>query len=903
MSKELYIIDGHGLIFSAYYAPMRQNLTSPSGVPTKAVYIFTNTLLGLIKNKKPDMLVVAMDSKGKTFRSDIYPEYKAQRPPMPEDLPVQIELVNKILDAMNIPVVKADGFEADDLIGSLCRQSREAGYKTIICSRDKDMLQLLNEDVCAYDVSKDQLRDVEWLQDQMGVSPEQFIDALALQGDKADNIPGVPDVGPKTALQWIAKYGSLDNLYANSSEIKGKRGESLRNNKDIAYLSKDLVKINTQAPVVFDEKKFRLRDPDSEKVAEIFSELGFSRLAEQMGVSLSDSSEADLFSSSQRPLSLADTQHNYTLINNDDDLAKLVDELSAQKIFAIDTETTSTRAMAASLVGISISWQKGVAYYIAIRAPLGSPTVRLDKVKELLLPILEDESVKKVGQNLKYDILVLRNNGLNLKGASFDTMIASYILCSDRRSNSMDAMALDYLNYKCMPISELIGKGKNQKTFDLVDTSLASDYACEDADITWQLYEYLNEELSKVETLEKLYRELEMPLMEVLCNIEENGVKLDISILRSMSQQLAQKIEVISNDVFEISGTIFNLDSPKQLSEVLFDKLGLPEIKKRSTDASVLEELKPCHEIIPLILEYRQLTKLKNTYLDKLPAMVNAKTNRLHATFNQTVAATGRLSSSDPNLQNIPIRNEIGKKIRSAFVPASDDYVILSADYSQIELRLLAHLSKDEQLRKAFESGVDVHSFVASQINGVALEDVDDDMRAKCKAVNFGVIYGQSAFGLSRSIGISQKEAKRFIEEYFAKYKSIKTFMAQVIGTCAATGYAETILGRRRPIDGLNSKNFNRRSQAQRMAFNTVIQGSAADLIKVAMVNLSKRIERENLPIKMILQVHDELVFEVEKAGVDKYLALIRSEMENAINLDVPLKVDIGYGKSWMVGH
>ena len=903
MSKKLYIIDGHALIYSGYYAPMRQNLTSPSGVPTKAVYIFTNTLLGLIKNKKPDMLVVAMDSKGKTFRSDIYPEYKAQRPPMPEDLPIQIEFVNKILDAMNIPVVQVDGFEADDLIGTLCLQSKSAGYKTVICSRDKDMLQLLNEDVCAYDMSKDELRDIEWLYTQMGVSPEQFIDALALQGDKADNVPGVPDVGPKTALQWIAKYGSLDELYAHSNEIKGKRGESLRDNKDIAYLSKELVTINTESPVVFDEEKFRLKDPDKEKVAEVFGELGFAKLGEQMGISLNDSSEPDLFSSSQQMLSMANTQHNYKLIDSDEEFVEFIAELSKQKIFAIDTETTSIRAMAASLVGVSISWQKGVAYYIAIKAPLGCATVSLNKVKELLCPILEDEDIKKVGQNLKYDILVFRCNGFELKGPLFDTMIASYILCADRRSNSMDAMALDYLNYKCMPISELIGKGKKQKTFDLVDTSLASDYACEDADVTWQLYEYLNERLSKVETLEKLYQEIEMPLMRVLCDIEENGVKLDISILRNMSQQLAQKIEVISDDIFRISGSIFNIDSPKQLSEILFDKLELPQIKKRSTDASVLEELKSQHEIISLILEYRQRTKLKNTYLDKLPAMVNARTNRLHASFNQTVAATGRLSSSDPNLQNIPIRNEIGRKIRSAFIPSSDEYVVLSADYSQIELRLLAHLSNDDQLRKAFESDMDIHSFVASQINGVALEDVDPDMRAKCKAVNFGVIYGQGAFGLSKSIGIPQREAKRFIDEYFEKYKSIKTFMAQVIQTSESTGYAETILGRRRPIDGLNAKNFNIRSQAQRMAFNTVIQGSAADLIKVAMVNLSQRIEREKLPIKMILQVHDELVFEVDRAGVDKYLALIRSEMENAIKLDVPLKVDVGYGESWMVGH
>ena len=901
MSKTLYIIDGHALIYSGYYAPMRNNLISPSGVPTKAVYIFANTLLGLIKNKKPDMLVVAMDSKGKTFRSDLYPEYKAQRPPMPEDLPVQIELINKVLDAMNIPTVKVDGFEADDLIGTLCVQNACAGNKSIICSRDKDMLQLLNESVCTYDMSKDETRDVAWLREQMGVTPEQFIDALALQGDKADNVPGVADVGPKTALQWIAKYGSLDHLYACADEINGKRGQSLRDSKEIAYLSKELVTINTKSPVDFNENELALKSPDKEKLTEIFIELGFSKLAQQMG--LSEEVSGDLFSSAPQVLELSKTKHDYTLIDNDDDFENFVAELSKQKIFAIDTETTSISAMSASLVGISISWQKGKAYYIALRAPLGCATVSLQKAKDLLSPILEDESVKKVGQNIKYDILVFAGNGFELKGIAFDTMVASYLLAADRRSNSMDAMATDYLNYKCMPISELIGKGKKQKTFDLVDTNLASDYACEDADITWQLYEYLNDKISKIESLKKLYNELEMPLMGVLCEIEKNGVSLDVSILRKMNHELAEKLEVISQQIFEFSSEIFNIDSPKQLSGILFDKLELPQIKKRSTDASVLEELKGQHDIIPLILEYRQLAKLKNTYLDKLPAMINSRTNRLHASFNQTVAATGRLSSSDPNLQNIPIRTDVGKKIRSAFIPFDSDYVILSADYSQIELRLLAHLSKDAQLLKAFENDMDIHSFVASQINSVPLEEVDSQMRARCKAVNFGVIYGQGAFGLSKAIGVPQREAKRFIDEYFEKYSSIKTFMAEVIENSKSTGYAETILGRRRPIDGLNAKNFNIRSQSERMAFNTVIQGSAADLIKVAMINISSRIANENLPIKMILQVHDELVFEVPYADVEKYVELLKSEMENAIDLDVPLKVDVGYGKSWMVGH
>ena len=910
--KTLYIIDGHALIYSGYYAPMRSNLTSPSGVPTKATYIFTNTLLGLLSKRKPDMLVVTMDSKADSFRKEIYPDYKAHRPPMPEDMPVQIDNIVAILDAMRIPVLRMDGFEADDIIGTLSDMGSKAGYEVFICSRDKDMLQLLEDGVVTYDIKNDAVYDRDWLAKEMGVTPEQFVDVLALQGDKADNVPGVPDVGPKTALEWIKEYGSIDGVYENIDMIKGKRGDALRANKDLAYLSKKLVVINREVPIEVDEDNFKVHEFDEGRLKKIFEELGFEKLLDQLGLRSKSGGQMDLFGGSGEAVAavssgelkdITSVPHRYELIDTQEALDEFVSLLSKQKIFAIDTETTSIRPMEADLVGINISWKAHEAYYLPVCGPLGEKVLGLDAVRTKLSEILEDESVVKVGQNLKYDLLVLENAGFKVNGAKFDTMIASYLLNSERSSNSMDEMAKDYLGYNCISIKELIGTGKKQITFDQVETKTACDYACEDADITWQLYEYLNKRLGAHEELVKLFDEIEIPLMRVLATMERNGVRLDVGILKRMSQKVSEKIDIIQGRIFQLCGVTFNIDSPKQLSEVLFDDLGLPEVKKRSTDISVLEELRGSHEVIDEIIEYRQLSKLKSTYLDKLGGMINSRTHRLHASFNQTVAATGRLSSSDPNLQNIPIRTEIGREIRSAFVPADNDHHILSADYSQVELRILAHISGDQGLRDAFNNDMDVHSFVASQIFGVDISEVTSDMRAKCKAVNFGVIYGQGAFGLSKTIGISQREAKRFIDDYFHRYSSIKQCMEDIIEKAQKDGYAQTILGRRRPIAGLKSKNFNIKSQAQRMAFNTVIQGSAADLIKKAMISIQQKIEQESLPIKMVLQIHDELVFEVPKNNIKEYAKWIGNEMSSAIQLDVPLKVDVGYGESWLAGH
>jgi DNA polymerase-1 len=931
MPKKLFIIDGHAHIYAAYYAPMRQQpkpiFTSPSGEPTQATYIFTMAILGLIRRQKPDMLAVAMDSKTPTFRTKIYPEYKAHRPPMPDDMPVQINRIEQILDAMNIPVLRLNGFEADDVIGTLAKKAAANGHDCLICSGDKDVLQLLDDRISAFDIKTDTRTDVQTMVEQMGVMPEQFIDCLALQGDASDNVPGVPDVGPKTALEWIQKYGSIDNLYKHVDEIKGKRGDNLRKFKDSATLSKELVTIDCNVPLQIDYDALALKKFNEPKLAEIFAELGFNRLLTQLGLTSTEhrlsgvaqaKSEAsakaeapsievyppEAESRIENPDSIRTVSHNYELIDTQDKFEQFLSELKKKKLFAIDTETTSIFAMRADLVGISFSWQPHKGFYLAVKAPLGSNYLNIEKVRSKLTPLLADENVKKIGQNIKYDLLVLKNAGLPVKGIHFDTMVASYCLDAERESHSLNQMALDFLNYQCTPISSLIGKGKNQLTFDMVDTAAACEYSAEDADITYQLYLYFKERLEKEPAIKKLFDQVEMPLVSVLAEMEYNGVSLDTNLLRKMSGEINDALKTVTDQIYQLAGFVFNIDSPKQLSDVLFNKLNLTPIRigkaGLSTDAAVLEQLDDRHPIIEQILYYRTLSKLRNTYVDKLGTLINQRTGRVHASFNQTVTTTGRLSSSDPNLQNIPIRTELGRKIRAAFVPARKTDCILSADYSQIELRLLAHFSKDQALMAAFAADQDIHRFVASQIYNVPIGQVTDNMRSRCKAVNFGIIYGQGPFGLSRSIGISQTEAKKFIEDYFARYSSIRKFMDDCIASAKRIGYAETILNRRRKILNLNIKNANKRSQAERLAVNTVIQGSAADLIKVAMINIQRKIELENLSVKLILQIHDELVFELPSVEADKHAKWIAKEMSTAIKLDVPLKVDVTFGPSWL---
>jgi DNA polymerase-1 len=905
MAKTLYIIDGHAHIYAAYYAPMRGQLTSPSGEPTKATYIFTMALMGLIERKKPDMLAVALDSKTPTFRSDIFAEYKANRPPMPDDLPAQIDRIERILEAMNVPMLRLDGFEADDIIGTLAKKVGADGIDTYICAKDKDMLQLLDEHTSVYDIKTDAVMNVDAMVEKMGVTPEQFIDCLALQGDTSDNVPGIPDVGPKTALDWIRKYHSLDNLYEHVNEIKGKRGDNLRKFRGQAIMSKELVTIDCNVPIKVDYDELKLKKFDEVKLKDIFTELGFNRLLVQLGLHDTGESipETNQATGVSNPASMKTPSHDYQLIDTQKKFDAFLAKLKKQKLFAIDTETTSVIPMRAALVGMNFSWQPNQGFYLPVKAPLGSKYLDIEKIRPKLAPILEDANVKKIGQNIKYDLLVLLNAQIPVKGIYFDTMVASYCL-DPARSHSMDKMAADYLNYDCIPISSLIGKGRNQLTFDMVDTAAACEYAAEDADITFRLYLYLKDHLEKEPLLKKLFEEVEMPLVSVLTAMEYNGVSLDTKLLRSMSGQITETLKTITEEIYEQAETVFNIDSPKQLAEVLFDRLNLTPLRVgktgRSTDAAVLEQLSDQHPVIELILQYRTLSKLKNTYVDKLGSLIHPRTKRVHASFNQTITATGRLSSSGPNLQNIPIRTELGSKVRSAFVPEKKSDCILSADYSQIELRLLAHFSKDRALRIAFAADQDIHNFVASQIFDCPIEEVTSDMRSRCKAVNFGIIYGQGAFGLSRTIGITQTEAKKFIEDYYARYSSIRKFMDECIELAKQTGYAETILHRRREIKNLKSKNSGKRSQAERLAVNTVIQGSAADLIKIAMINIQRKIEVEELPVKMILQVHDELVFELPTTEADEHAKWISKEMTGAIKLDVPLKVDITHGPTWL---
>jgi len=922
MAKTLYIIDGHALIYAAHYAPMKQQLTSPSGEPTKATYIFTTALVGLIEKQKPDMLCVALDCKAPTFRTAVFPEYKANRPAMPEELPAQVDRIREILDAMHIPVLCLDGYEADDIIGTLAKKAAADGLDVLICSKDKDILQLLNHNIRTYDIKTGKITDSETMKQEMGISPEQIVDCLALEGDAVDNVPGVPLIGEKTARELIRRYGDLDNLYTHADEITGKRGENLRNFKEQAYLSRGLVTLDSHVPMDFDYEALALKEPDKTRLMEIFRELGFNRLLIQLGVKTEESASNDPPLASDppaarstpasalpqrepgRPGSAGTIAHTYTLIDTPEKFGTFLAELRKQRLISVDTETTSRNAMRAELVGISFCWESGKAFYLAIRGPLGAPHLDIATVRRELGPILADENVRKIGQNLKYDMLVLRNAKMPVRGIYFDTMVASYCLDPERMSHSLDNLALDFLAYRCIPIVDLIGKGKNQLTFDLVDLGVAAEYSAEDADITYQLYLCLRDRLEQEPQLHKLFHEVEMPLVEVLAEMEYNGVSIDTGLLRGMSGELDEALKRVAERIYEQAGAVFNVDSPKQLAEVLFDRLKLQAGRMgksgRSTDAEVLDQLTDQHPIAGLVLEYRTLSKLKNTYVDALGSLIHPKTGRVHTSFNQTVTATGRLSSSNPNLQNIPIRTELGRKIRAAFVPENKDDCILSADYSQIELRLLAHFSKDETLRAAFAADQDIHRFVASQIYNVPLDQVTSEMRARCKTVNFGIIYGQGALGLARTIGMSPAEARQFIAEYFARYGSIRAFIDQCIARARRTGYAETILGRRRRISDIKAKNPGRRAQAERLAVNTVIQGSAADLIKVAMVTIHRRIESERLPVRMILQVHDELVFEVPTTEADKHAKWIAEEMVNAIRFDVPLKVDTKCGPSWL---
>lgn len=885
--NNLYIIDGNSYIYRAFYAI--RGLSTSAGLPTNAVFGFANMLLKVIKDKAPDLLAIVFDPKGPTRRHGEYKEYKAHRPPMPKDLVPQIPYIHKLVEAFRIPVFVIEGQEADDVIATLARKAESRGMDITIVTGDKDILQLVGPHIEVYDTLKEKVYEPRDVEERFSVPPDRVVEIMGLMGDAADNIPGVPGIGEKTAQVLIKQYLTIDNLLAHTHEItKPKLKQSLIEYADLARLSRELAILHTDVPIEINYGDLKLKAPDSPALLKIFKELEFTALLKHV---------------IQEP----EPDVDYRTVLDEQAFQDLVSTLSSSDEFCFDTETTSLDPMQAELVGISFSIRPHQAYYVPVgHSYAGAPKqISLDLALGALKPIMENPAIRKIGQNIKYDLLVLGHYGLQVKGISFDTMIASYLLNPGKPSHGMDAMALEYLNYKTITYAEVTGSGKKQIGFADVDVQTATRYSGEDADITLRLKQTLAPMLRE-QNLESLFLDMEMPLMEVLADMERIGVKINADFLKLMSKKLGIDMAGIEKTIYELAGTEFNINSPKQLADILFVKLKLTPTKKTktgfSTNVDVLEELASVHPLPAEVLKYRTLAKLKSTYIDALPLMINPKTGRLHTSLNQTVTATGRLSSSEPNLQNIPIRTEVGREIRQAFI-AEQGAILLSADYSQIELRVLAHMSGDSALIKTFQNDEDVHTRTASEIFGLTPEEITPEMRRKAKAVNFGIIYGISAFGLAQDIGVSNAEAKRYIDNYFAQYPRVREFIDHTIADAKKNGCVSTLFGRRRFIPELASSSTAVRNFGERMAINTPIQGTAADLIKLAMINIQKRLARENLRSKMILQVHDELVFEVPDQEIDRMKTLVKEEMEGVLTLSVPIRVDMGMGKNWNEAH
>mgnify|MGYP006420944345 FL=1 len=893
-AKSLYLIDGSSYIFRAYYG-IRQFLSTSKGFPTNALYGFINMLQKVMKDEKPDYLVVTFDSKEKTFRHEIYADYKANREVPPEDLAKQFPYFEPLVQAFNIHSVRVPGFEADDIMGTLAKKGAEEGLQVVIVSGDKDMMQLVGPDIRMLDTMKNKWFDMEAVEEKFGVPPHRVIEVMGLMGDSSDHIPGVKGVGPKTATELIRKFGSIEDLYERIDEVdKQKLKEKLVQDKEMALLSRQLVTINTSMELEFKLEDLKLKSPDYTELKKLFSEFEFSSLLGEL--------EDKPTSATSSPAIVS----QYETLLTEADFERWLKQLKKSKIFALDLETTSLHPVQAQVVGISFCCKQGVACYIPLsHRYLGVPDqLNLDWVVQKLKPLLEDPKIKKVGQNIKYDLIVLRNEGIDLKGIAFDTMLASYILNPSGRRHSMDALAQDHLGHMTIKYKDVVGTASKEIGFDEVDVERATEYAAEDADITWRLYEKLSP-LLQGDDLE-LFQDLELPLLEVLAEMEIHGMKLDQKHLQNLSKIIEGKIEEHTKKIHSIAGEVFNINSPKQLSVILFEKLGLPVIKKTksgySTDVTVLEQLSEEHDLPEVVLAYRQLGKLKSTYVDALQDDIFRKTGRVHTSFNQTVAATGRLSSSNPNLQNIPIRTETGREIRKAFIAEENNY-LLSADYSQVELRVLAHLSGDEALVEAFQMGEDIHTRTACEIFGTTADRLDAESRRMAKAVNFGIVYGLSAFGLSRQLKIYPKEAKKFIDQYFALYKKVKIYMDETVAEAEKLGYTQTMMNRKRYMPDLKSQNRQVREAAGRVAINSPVQGSAADLIKLAMIRLAQQISKKKLKSRMILQVHDELVFECPQEEEQEMRALVKKEMEEVFPLKVPLVVDMGWGKNWNTAH
>ncbi len=892
-NNALILVDGSSYLYRAFHA--MPGLSNSNGEPTGAVYGVTNMLRRLLTDHDPQYIAVVFDAKGKTFRNDMYAQYKANRPPMPEELRPQIALVHEIVEAMGLNLMVVEGVEADDVIGTLATQAADEGRDAIISSGDKDLTQLVNKHVRMVDTMKNVVYDREGVIAKFGVPPEKIIDFLALVGDTSDNIPGVPKVGPKTAVKWLDQYGTLDDVVAHADEIKGKVGENFRDFLEQLPLSKALVTIKLDVELKYQPKDLARKPLDENALRDLFARLEFRTWLEELGGTNANKIEA--------------ASGKYTAVTTKKDLDDWIKRLKKSELFAFDTETTSLSAIDAEIVGVSFTDKVGTGAYVPVAHDYpGAPDqLNRDYVLTKLKPLLEDPKQFKVGQNLKYDAEVLANYGINLQGIQFDTMLESYVLDSTASRHDMDSLALKYLGHKNIKFEEVAGKGKKQITFNEVSLEQAMPYAAEDADITLQLHEELWPRLQKIPALVKLFDEIELPLIDVLKRMEYTGVQIDAGMLRKQSQELATRILELEKEAHEAGGQPFNLGSPKQIQEILYDKLGLPVLKKTpkgapSTAEEVMQELALDYPLPALILEWRGLSKLKSTYTDKLPEMISAKTGRVHTSYRQAVAATGRLSSSDPNLQNIPVRTEEGRRIRQAFVPEKG-CVILSADYSQIELRIMAHLSGDDTLCTAFASGADIHSATAAEVFGTKLEEVDKEQRRHAKAINFGLIYGMSAFGLARQLKIERHAAQEYIDLYFARYPGVKDYMDSTRAAAHETGYVETLFGRRLYLPDINASNHNRRQYAERTAINAPMQGTAADLIKLAMIAVDDWIQSKAPEIKMIMQVHDELVFEIPKKQLGDAEANIRELMTGVTALAVPLVVDIGSGNNWDEAH
>jgi DNA polymerase-1 len=942
--KRLFLLDAYALIFRGYYAFIKNPRINSKGMDTSAIMGFMNSLLDVIKREKPDHLAVAFDKEGSTVRTEMYTAYKANRSETPEAIKIAIPYIHDLLRAMHIPIIELAGCEADDLIGTIAKQAEKENYQVFMVTPDKDFAQLVSENIFMYKPARMgngiEIWGVPEVLERFEIErPDQVIDFLGMMGDAVDNIPGLPGVGEVTAKKLLKEFGTMENLLENTDQLKGKMKENIEANKALGLLSKQLATILCDCDVKFNENDYELTRPDAEKVEALFQELEFRRMAEQFNSlfyteqktyenvettglaptqTIVKSDQFDLFAvdtdgdgqydhinTASGYATLADTEHFYQMVQGDMAVKLLLQSLLKQTSVSWDTETTGLDALTAELVGISFSWEKGKGFYVPFPENQEEARALIEKFR----PFFEAEHIEKIGQNLKYDIKILSNYNMPVKGKLFDTMLAHYLINPDMRHN-MDVLSETYLKYSPKSIEDLIGKkGKGQKTMREVSVEDVKEYAVEDADVTLQLKETFSPQLDNTNT-KKLFDEIETPLVSVLAAMEMEGVNLDVDFLKSLSKELTDDIKVLENKIYEAAGEKFNLGSPKQLGEVLFDRMKIGGVKQKKTKTGqyatgeeVLSYLALSSPFVQDILDWRQLVKLQNTYVEALPLQVCPKTGRVHTDYMQAVAATGRLSSNNPNLQNIPIRTERGRQIRRAFIPRDENYTLVSADYSQIELRIIAALSGEENMIKSFQNGEDIHKSTAAKVFNVPLEEVTREQRSHAKTVNFGIVYGVSAFGLSNQTSLSRSESKDLIDAYYLTYPRLRAYISEQVETARETGYAQTILGRRRYLKDINSQNAMVRSGAERNAVNAPIQGSAADIIKIAMISIHKRLVSENWKSKMLLQVHDELVFDVHNSELEKIKPMIKHEMENAFILDVPLEVDMGEGENWLAAH